>query len=256
MSAASRPIHLIWRSTRFHAARPAGRQLARGDGMRSDLAVDFEADDPPDVLDGDDIDLAAVAGSTWPCLDPYPRSPTPSSAPPVSEELSPFAALKALKTKGRGMTAALASCRMAFVSACPHRSGAGISAPTPEQLVISIDAMGGDHGCPWSFRRSGGGPGPEGPGRALPAAWGPARHRTGPGEGPARRAALHHPSCRPRGRYGREAGPGHAPRQGTSMWNAIEAVCEGKAGARRPAGNTGPDGHVEAGSRAWPRAGT
>ncbi|MFO1014131.1 MAG: DUF177 domain-containing protein [Caulobacteraceae bacterium] len=81
---------------------PAGSPHAATD--EKDLAVDFEADDPPDVLDGDDIDLAAVAVEHLAlALDPYPRKPDAVfEAPPVSEELSPFAALKALKTKDEG----------------------------------------------------------------------------------------------------------------------------------------------------------
>lgn len=66
-----------------------------------ELDVEFDADDPPDVLESDDLDLAHVAIEHLAlALDPYPRKPDAVfEAPPEPEDFSPFAALKALKPK-------------------------------------------------------------------------------------------------------------------------------------------------------------
>jgi uncharacterized metal-binding protein YceD (DUF177 family) len=65
----------------------------------SELELDPDADDPPDVLEGDALDLAAYIVEHLALeLDPFPRKPGVAFdyAPPA-EEASPFAALKALK---------------------------------------------------------------------------------------------------------------------------------------------------------------
>jgi uncharacterized metal-binding protein YceD (DUF177 family) len=76
---------------------PAGSPNA---GAVEDDAVDPEAPDPPDVLDGDAINLAAVVGEHMALeIDPFPRAPGAAfefDAGP--DETSPFAALKTLKT--------------------------------------------------------------------------------------------------------------------------------------------------------------
>jgi hypothetical protein len=64
-----------------------------------DLALDPEGDDPPDVLDGETIDVSAyVVEHLALALDPFPRKPGAVFQPPAEPvDLSPFAALKALK---------------------------------------------------------------------------------------------------------------------------------------------------------------
>lgn len=65
----------------------------------SDVAVDPEADDPPDVLEGEDIDVAAYLVEQLALeLDPFPRAPGAEFTPPEEvAEPSPFAKLAALK---------------------------------------------------------------------------------------------------------------------------------------------------------------
>ena len=78
---------------------PAGSPNAGGEAEPDD-AVDPEAPDPPDVLDGDAIDLAALVGEHLALeIDPFPRAPGAAfefDAGP--DETSPFAALKKLQT--------------------------------------------------------------------------------------------------------------------------------------------------------------
>ena len=64
-----------------------------------EIAVDPDADDPPDVLEGEDVDLAAyVVEHLAMEIDPFPRKPGVAwEAPPPEEPASPFAVLKALK---------------------------------------------------------------------------------------------------------------------------------------------------------------
>ncbi len=61
--------------------------------------IDVEADDPPDVLEGDTIDLAAYLVEHFALeLDPFPRAPGAEFVqPPEPAEPSPFAKLAALK---------------------------------------------------------------------------------------------------------------------------------------------------------------
>jgi uncharacterized metal-binding protein YceD (DUF177 family) len=69
-----------------------------------DLELDPEADDPPDILESDEIDPTAyVVEHLALSLDPFPRKPgVEFEAPEPEEPESPFAALKALKLKGEG----------------------------------------------------------------------------------------------------------------------------------------------------------
>lgn len=62
-------------------------------------ALDPDADDPPDVLEGEEIDVAAYLVEHFALeLDPFPRAPgAVFEAPETAPEPSPFAALAALK---------------------------------------------------------------------------------------------------------------------------------------------------------------
>lgn len=66
-----------------------------------DVGVDPEGDDPPDVLDGETIDVSGyVVEHLGLELDPFPRKPGAVFVqPPEPVELSPFSALKGLKLK-------------------------------------------------------------------------------------------------------------------------------------------------------------
>lgn len=68
----------------------------------AEVVIDLEADDPPDVLDGDGVDLGLyVVEHLALDIDPFPRRPgAVFEAPPALPETSPFAALKALKKDG------------------------------------------------------------------------------------------------------------------------------------------------------------
>ncbi|MDG2527969.1 YceD family protein [Caulobacter endophyticus] len=67
-----------------------------------ELGLDPEGDDPPDVLEGETIDVSEYVIEHLALeLDPFPRKPGAVFVqPPEPVELSPFAALKGLKTKG------------------------------------------------------------------------------------------------------------------------------------------------------------
>ena len=79
-------------------ALPAGSQ-ALGERDEHEVDLDPEADDPPDVLDSDQIDLGAyVVEALSLHIDPFPRKPGATFEAPVqSGELSPFAVLAKLK---------------------------------------------------------------------------------------------------------------------------------------------------------------
>jgi hypothetical protein len=68
----------------------------------SELTIDLDADDPPDVLDDDVVDLGAYVVEHLALeIDPFPRKPDAVFEPPAaSDDLSPFAALRALKPDG------------------------------------------------------------------------------------------------------------------------------------------------------------
>lgn len=61
--------------------------------------LDVEADDPPDIVEGGSIDLAAyVVEHLALDIDPFPRKPGVEFNPPdTSADLSPFAALRKLR---------------------------------------------------------------------------------------------------------------------------------------------------------------
>lgn len=67
-----------------------------------ELGLDPEGDDPPDVLEGETINVSEYVIEHLALeLDPFPRKPGAVFVqPPEPVELSPFAALKGLKTKG------------------------------------------------------------------------------------------------------------------------------------------------------------
>lgn len=69
-----------------------------------EVEIDLEADDPPEVVVGDSVDLGrlVVEGLAL-ALDPFPRKPGVVFEPPPTEAPeSPFAALAALKTRDTG----------------------------------------------------------------------------------------------------------------------------------------------------------
>ena len=65
----------------------------------AEISVDPEAEDPPDVLEGDALDLGGyLVEALALALDPFPRAPGAEFEPPEEPpEPSPFAALAALK---------------------------------------------------------------------------------------------------------------------------------------------------------------
>jgi hypothetical protein len=78
---------------------PAGSPNAPGESGH-ELELDLDAPDPPDVLEGDAIDVAAYVVEHLALeIDPFPRKPGAEFdyQPPAQEE-SPFAVLKNLKT--------------------------------------------------------------------------------------------------------------------------------------------------------------
>lgn len=79
-------------------AVPVGSALASSPEGR-EVELDPEGPDAPDVLDGDSIDVAAYAVEHLALeIDPFPRKPGATFEYQAPEaELSPFAALKALK---------------------------------------------------------------------------------------------------------------------------------------------------------------
>jgi len=80
---------------------PANSKNAPQDEESGDLGVDPDADDPPDVLEGETIDVSGYVVEHLALeLDPFPRKPGAVFVqPPEPVELSPFAALKSLKSK-------------------------------------------------------------------------------------------------------------------------------------------------------------
>jgi uncharacterized metal-binding protein YceD (DUF177 family) len=81
-------------------AVPAGSPNAPTEGGH-EVELDLDAPDPPDVLEGDAIDLAAYVVEHLALeVDPFPRKPGAAFdyQPPAAEE-SPFAVLKTLKPK-------------------------------------------------------------------------------------------------------------------------------------------------------------
>lgn len=70
-----------------------------------EVSVDPTGEDPPDVFDGDSLDLGAIAAEHVALgVDPYPRAPgalfDPREAGVADKEPSPFAVLEKLKRGG------------------------------------------------------------------------------------------------------------------------------------------------------------
>jgi uncharacterized metal-binding protein YceD (DUF177 family) len=78
---------------------PGSPQASVADG--GEVEMDPEAPDPPDVLEGDTIDLAAyLIEHLALAIDPFPRKPgAVFDYTPATQEESPFAVLKRLKDK-------------------------------------------------------------------------------------------------------------------------------------------------------------
>ena len=74
----------------------AGEPEAGDDG---EVELDLEADDPPDVMTGDGVDLGAyLVEDLSLAIDPFPRKPGVEFDPPASGgDISPFAVLAKLK---------------------------------------------------------------------------------------------------------------------------------------------------------------
>jgi hypothetical protein len=70
----------------------------------SDLELDLEAEDPPDVLEEDAVDIGAYLVEHLALeLDPFPRKPGAVFEPPAATEPeSPFAVLRRLKSTDDG----------------------------------------------------------------------------------------------------------------------------------------------------------
>ena len=81
---------------------PAGSPNAPSE--EAELSFEAGADDPPDVLEGDTVDIAAYLVEHLALeLDPFPRKPGAAfEPPPEPAEPSPFAALQKLKPGGGG----------------------------------------------------------------------------------------------------------------------------------------------------------
>ena len=64
----------------------------------AEIPLDLEADDPPELLEGDEIDLGGYVVEHLALeIDPFPRKPGVVFEPPAdTEERSPFAVLKRL----------------------------------------------------------------------------------------------------------------------------------------------------------------
>lgn len=79
---------------------PANSKNAPQGEESGDLGVDPDADDAPDILDGEKVDVSGYVVEHLALeLDPFPRKPGAVFVqPPEPVELSPFAALKSLKS--------------------------------------------------------------------------------------------------------------------------------------------------------------
>ena len=82
-----------------HAVPPGSPHAPAPD---AEVVVDLDAEDPPDVLEGDAVDLGAYVVEHLALeIDPFPRKPGVEFTPPEPEpESSPFAVLKGLKDRG------------------------------------------------------------------------------------------------------------------------------------------------------------
>jgi uncharacterized metal-binding protein YceD (DUF177 family) len=77
------------------------RRLHPDAAENPDVEVDPEADDPPERLEGDTVDVGAIVLEHFALgIDPYPRAPGAVwESEEAEEEPSPFAALAALKDR-------------------------------------------------------------------------------------------------------------------------------------------------------------
>ena len=82
-------------------ALPQGSSALGGPDEGGEIELDPDADDPPDVLEDDRIDLGAyVVEDLSLAIDPFPRKPgVEFQAPDQGAEPSPFAVLAKLKGK-------------------------------------------------------------------------------------------------------------------------------------------------------------
>ena len=66
-----------------------------------EIVLDLDADDPPDVVEGDAVDAGAYVIEHLALeIDPFPRKPGAEFQPPEAEpERSPFAVLRAIKPR-------------------------------------------------------------------------------------------------------------------------------------------------------------
>ena len=82
-------------------AVPAGSPNAFDDSSATEAEFDLAAPDPPDVLAGDEIDLAGYLVEHLALeIDPFPRKPgVEFDYEPEEKEESPFAVLQSLKDK-------------------------------------------------------------------------------------------------------------------------------------------------------------
>jgi hypothetical protein len=82
-------------------AVPAGSPNAPLESAAGEIELDPEAPDPPDVLEGDTLDLAAyLIEHLALAIDPFPRKPgAVFDYTPTTVEESPFAVLRRLKDK-------------------------------------------------------------------------------------------------------------------------------------------------------------
>jgi uncharacterized metal-binding protein YceD (DUF177 family) len=80
---------------------PAGSPHAPIESTGAEIELDPEAPDPPDLLEGDTIDLAGyLVEHLSLAIDPFPRKAgAVFDYDPKTEDLSPFAVLKGLKDK-------------------------------------------------------------------------------------------------------------------------------------------------------------
>jgi hypothetical protein len=78
-------------------AVPAGSPHAPSE--EDELEISLDADDPPDILERDAVDLAAYVAEYLALeIDPFPRKPGVDFVqPPETVDLSPFAVLKKLR---------------------------------------------------------------------------------------------------------------------------------------------------------------
>jgi hypothetical protein len=94
------PLHM--RFAPVHEAVPQSRRRREPTPAAAEISLD---DDPPDPLIGDAVDLGTVLSEFFTlALGPYPRKPgaqfVEPSASAAAEAVSPFAALRVLKTRG------------------------------------------------------------------------------------------------------------------------------------------------------------